>query len=268
MPKDQTTNGALAELWPTWFLDEPKEGERNGSAALIILHSPIGQYGYFDRLYRHARYTLCADGGANRLHDKLITQYPKLKWSEALRKALPNCIHGDLDSLKDDVRTRYEQLGVEISKDPDQYCPDFAKAMKKISQELPNVRDVLVLGSLGGRVDHGVGLLSELYREHKHNHPGIRFWLFSESSVSVILQPGTTAIHTPLHSGLITRNIGILPCYGPATISTQGMEWDVHDWPTEMGGQISTSNHIVSDRITVTTDTDVLLTIERAINQK
>lgn len=267
MLKDGKVNGAPAELSPTWFLGEPKESKSDQSTALIILHSPIGQYESFDRLYRHAFYTLCADGGANRLHDMLITQFPELKWSEALRQALPNCIHGDLDSLNDEVRTRYEQLGVEISKDPDQYCPDFAKAMQKISQALPNVRDVLALGSLGGRVDHGVGLLSELYREHKA-HPGIRFWLFSESSLSTILQPGTAVIHTPLNTGLITRNIGVLPCYGPATISTQGMEWDIHDWPTEMGGQVSTSNHIVSDRITVTTNNDVLLTIERVINQE
>lgn len=264
MPKDEVVDGIHSELWPTHFLDEWTESKDNGSVALIILHSPIHQYEHFHRLYQHASYTLCADGGANRLHDILTTQYPQLEWLEALRKAPPNCIHGDLDSLDDEVRKRYEQIGVEISKDADQYSPDFAKAMNKVTHELSNVHDVLVLGSLGGRVDHGVGLLSELFRAHKFDYPGIRYWLFSESSVSVILQPGTTVVHTPLSSGLITRNIGILPVYGPAVISTQGCEWNVQDWPTEMGGQISTSNHIVADCIAVTTNNDVLVTIERA----
>lgn len=252
-------------LSPTHFLEDYKSDESDiVQSALIILNSPIQQYGCFRRLYEHALYRLCADGGANRLCDLLTSQFIDLPWLEALQKALPDCIHGDLDSLDDAVRTRYEQLGVEISKDDDQYCPDFAKAMKKVSENLPKVSNVLVLGSLGGRVDHGVGLLSEMYSEHKR-HPRVIFWLFSESSVSVILKPGTTSVKTPLSSGLITRNIGILPVYGPAVISTKGLEWDVEDWPTKMGGQVSTSNHIMEDIVRVKTDVDILLTIERAV---
>lgn len=266
MPEGAEANGVHAELRPTQYLSAQQQDESNGSAALIILHSPIDQYEYVRRLYQHASYRLCADGGANRLYNILTKQFPDLTPIEALRKALPNCVHGDLDSLDNNVRKLYEQLGVEISKDPDQYSTDLEKAVKKVTTDRPDVRDVLVLGSLGGRVDHGVGLLSELYREHKYKHPDIRFWLFSESSISVLLRPGTTVIRTPLKSGLITQNIGILPVYGPAILTLHGMEWDVEDWPTEMGGQVSTSNHIVKDCVTVKTNNDVLLTIERATN--
>lgn len=63
--------------------------------------------------------------------------------------------------------------------------------------------------------------------------------------------------------GLITPNVGILPVYGPARITTHGLEWDVEDWPTHMGGQVSTSNHIVEDQIIVETDNEVLFTVER-----
>ena len=258
------------ELWPTKFLILKADGERStaggddGDVALIILHSPIADVEYFQRLWSHASFRLCADGAANNLHDLLVKQYPNLEVADALKTARPDAIHGDLDSLDDAVRKRYESIGVEVSKDPDQYSTDFGKAIKKVCERLPHVRDILVLGSVGGRVDQGIGLLGELYREQKVRKADARFWLFSEASVSTILSPGTTLIHTPLSEGLITRNTGILPVYGPAKISTKGLEWDVHDWATEMGAQMSTSNHIVSDSITISTNNHVLFTVERA----
>ena len=269
---DELTDGAKAELSPTKFLEEkkvqtkPSDDRGSGHVALIVLNSPISQYQYFYRLYNHANICLCADAGADRLHDLLVGHFPKLEWADALQSAPADIIHGDLDSLSDTVRKRYEQIGVEISKDPDQYSTDFGKAVKKVMERLPNAQDVLVLGSIGGRVDHGIGMLGELYREQKVRHPGVRFWLFSEASVSMILEPGSTIILTPLSGGLIKRSVGILPLYGPAAISTKGLEWDVEDWPTEMGGQMSTSNHIFADRITVTTNNDVLFTVERAVD--
>lgn len=258
-------------LWPTRFLEAKSTTDKlvNGAhgddeVALIILHTPIEDFDYFQRIWSHASFRLCADGAANRLYNLLTEQHPKVGWAEALQTALPDLIHGDLDSLKDTTRTRYERLGVEVSKDPDQYSTDFGKAVKKVFERLPNVRDILVLGSLGGRVDQGIGLLGELYREQRHRHPNLRFWLFSEASVSTILSPGTTVIHTPLSDGLITRNAGVLSVFTPAKISLEGFEWDVEDWQTEMGGQMSTSNHIVSDRINISTDKHVLFTVERA----
>ena len=266
----KSDNDESFELWPTTFLrwkssetDSAPEQEES-DVALIILHSPIDDIEYFRRLWSHASFRLCADGAANRLHDLLVKQYPKLKVGDALRIALPDVIHGDLDSLDHTVRRRYSSIGVEVSKDPDQYSTDLGKAIKKVCERLPSVRDILVLGSIGGRVDQGIGLLGELYREQKIRRSDVRFWLFSEASVSTILFPGSTVIHTPLSDGLITRNTGILPVYGPAQISTNGLEWDVQDWPTEMGGQMSTSNHIMSDSITISTNNHVLFTVERA----
>ncbi|KAK0249937.1 hypothetical protein B0A54_14853 [Friedmanniomyces endolithicus] len=261
-----TTNGGSLELRPTKYLERnaPRNCDAERKAALIILNSPINEKLYLEQLYAHASFCICADGGANRLHDLLSNQYEPSDWMKALRSLPPDLIHGDLDSLHDTVRQRYEQIGVEVSQDGDQYSTDFGKCIKKVIERLPDVRDILVLGSIGGRVDQGIGLLHELYREQVHRHPDVRFWLFSEASVSTVLGCGTTTISTPLESGLITRNVGILPLYGPAVLSTKGLEWDVEDWESEMGGQVSTSNHIVAERITVTTDKEVLFTVERA----
>jgi thiamine pyrophosphokinase len=68
-------------------------------------------------------------------------------------------------------------------------------------------------------------------------------------------------------NGIFTKNIGILPIYGAATISTKGLEWNVEDWRTEMGGRVSTSNHVLEDKIEVVTDEVVLFTIERVRNE-
>lgn len=264
----------ITTLYPTQYLEAPGQKE-NGrpqdvsrdDIALIILNSPISDFTYFHRLYKHASYTLCADAGADRLYNLLTSTYADLAWDTALRKALPDAIHGDLDSLTSHTRSCFSHLGVKITRDPDQYSTDFGKAIKTVLASRPTARDILVLGSVGGRVDQGIGLLHELYREQALRHPGVRFWLFSEASVSVVLGPGKTVLQTPVDGGLITPNVGILPVYGPAVISTKGLEWDVEGWRTEMGGQVSSSNHIVAERIEIETDREVLFTVERAVGR-
>ncbi|EMC96366.1 hypothetical protein BAUCODRAFT_122372 [Baudoinia panamericana UAMH 10762] len=256
MASNDNLRDNIEELKPTHYLES--------RMALIILNSPIPDLEYFRRLYDHASLRICADGGANRLYDLLLKQYGESKWIDGLRAMPPDLIHGDLDSLHDTVRKRYEQIGVQVTQDTDQYSTDFGKAINQVIERMPTVQTILVAGSLGGRVDQGIGLLHELYREQKLRHPRVRFWFFSEASVSTLLNTGATGVHTPVDEGLITRNIGILPLYGPATISTKGLEWDVEDWRTEIGGQVSTSNHIVADHITISTDNQVLFTVERA----
>jgi thiamine pyrophosphokinase len=178
---------------------------------------------------------------------------------------LPDSIHGDLDSLRDDVRAYYASQGVEVTQDPDQYSTDFGKTMQKLSSlgSAGRQHDVLVLGTLAGRVDQGLGLLHEMVREEA-KHEKLRVWLFSECSVSVILRSKHSAIQGLISSGLFTENVGLVPVYGPAIISTRGLEWDVQEWPTHMGGQVSTSNHVKADTVHVETDTPILFTIERA----
>ena len=178
---------------------------------------------------------------------------------------LPDIIHGDLDSLRDDVRAYYAAHGVDVSQDHDQYSTDFGKTMRKISsRSLSSSRkDVLILGTLAGRVDQGLGLLHEMIREET-KHPTLRLWLFSESSLSFILRSEHSIIQGLQSSGLFTENIGLVPVWGPATITTAGLEWDVKEWYTHMGGQLSTSNHVKADEVRVETNAPILFTIERA----
>ncbi|KAH7371081.1 thiamine pyrophosphokinase [Pyrenochaeta sp. MPI-SDFR-AT-0127] len=227
---------------------------------LLILNQPIAHFTAFSRLWEHTSYRICADGGANRLFDMfqgdLATQREQY---------LPDVVHGDLDSLRDDVKKYYRTHGVEVSQDGDQYSTDFGKTMQKICSRVSSARsqDVVVLGTLGGRVDQGLGLLHEMMREEA-KHANLRLWLFSESSVSFILRSRHNAVHGLQSSQVFTENVGLVPIWGPAVITTAGLEWDVREWETQMGGQVSTSNHVKADEVEVETNAPILFTIERA----
>lgn len=125
---------------------------------------------------------------------------------------------------------------------------------------------------------------------------GGNLYLISEESITFVLQQGKNIIHTPatrrpdiesvsrteVQAGegktprkrkhgeaqepqyFFEENIGIIPLSAPASITTRGLEWDVHDWHTEIGGQISTSNHIRADTVEVKTSVPVLFTMELA----
>jgi thiamine pyrophosphokinase len=59
-----------SELNPGIFLAEGHGAAQSGEGPdLLILNQPISDFTAFSRLWAHARYRICADGGANRLHD-------------------------------------------------------------------------------------------------------------------------------------------------------------------------------------------------------
>ncbi|KAF1982360.1 thiamine pyrophosphokinase, partial [Aulographum hederae CBS 113979] len=249
---------------------EPKQRPK-----LLILNQPISNFQTFERLWHAADYRVCADGGANRLWDMLGEGG---EGGEGRRENfLPDVIHGDLDSLRDDVRDYYAARRVTVSRDPDQESTDFGKAVGLLKQAFasdekaraaastnPPDSDIIILSTLAGRIDQGLGLLHELYRTHLSS-PFLRLWLFSERSVTFLLLPGQHTLHDLVSSNRFTENVGIVPLFGPARISTRGLEWDVKDWETQMGGRVSTSNHVRSEEVVVGVEGAVVLfTIELA----
>jgi thiamine pyrophosphokinase len=118
---------------------------------------------------------------------------------------------------------------------------------------------------------------------------GGNLYLVSEESITFIIQTGKNVIHTPAtrradittespkkrkrgenveREYFFEENIGIIPLSAPASITTKGFEWDVEKWHTEIGGQISTSNHIRADKVEVETSVPVLFTVELATRLK
>lgn len=154
-----------------------------------------------------------------------------------------------------------------IVHDPDQYSTDLTKSLKCIKdwaeKSKVDTLDVMALGGIGGRFDQGFSQLQSLYSASR-DESLIQGHLFlaNPQSICFMLSQGKNKIHTPLGPGLFGENVGIIPIGRPSTISTKGLEWDVTDWYTEFGGQISTSNHIKDDFVEVETSEQVLFAIE------
>jgi len=91
--------------WSTPFLDQPLDAAISRHA-LIILNQPFS-VALFDRVWNSCDWRCCADGGANRLYDLFITS--DIEDGATVRgHFLPNLIKGDLDSIRDDVRSYYQ----------------------------------------------------------------------------------------------------------------------------------------------------------------
>lgn len=147
--------------------------------------------------------------------------------------------------------------------------------------------DVLVLGGLGGRVDQAFSQIHHLYlvsaaqgEGREENAPG-NLYLVSEESITFVLRKGRNVVRTPgwwtsrsqrepltalepSQSEYLEENVGIIPVTGPTRISTQGFQWDVQDWTTSVGGNLSTSNHIRAGKVVVECEDAVLFTLELA----
>jgi thiamine pyrophosphokinase len=250
---------------------------------LIILNRPINADHAFYTIWNNSSYRICADGGANRLHDALPQDSKQvyvcslwLTWSNVDTNVLerPDTILGDLDSLKPEIRVFYEALGTPVIEVGDQFSTDFGKCMAHLRETFAQrpqdeLINIVIMGSISGRVDQGIGLLGELYRESQSCPKTWRLWLVSEGSISWILPPGKSRLvgltgkDDSEHDRLFSQNVGILPIYGPSKITTDGLEWDVTDWDTKIGGNVSSSNHVIADEVLVTTTEWVLFTIER-----
>ena len=189
---------------------------------------------------------------------------------------LPHAICGDMDSLRPDVAEHYRSKGVKIIKDPDQYSTDLTKCLKYIRDQAvenedkhdsPREKkvDVAILGSLAGRADQAFSQLHHLYTHSQDIHSMLgSLYLITTESVIFLLEKGQNRIHAPVGPKHFTENVGIIPIGRPSVITTHGFEWDVVDWSTEFGSQMSTSNHISAEMVEVETTERVLFTLEIA----
>jgi thiamine pyrophosphokinase len=143
------------------------------------------------------------------------------------------------------------------------------KAVNHIRENQDKGLDIVVLGGLGGRVDQGMSVMHQLYTYQKEpGYPDGRMYLLSTEAITFVLKAGRHRIKAiakygedGLGAGL-GKHVGIIPLKEPSVISTEGLEWDVENWETEFGGQMSTSNHVKKNWITVETTKDVLFTID------
>lgn len=193
----------------------------------------------------------------------------------------PQAICGDMDSLRPVVEKHYRERGTRIIQDPDQYSTDLSKCLKYINDlakkwsaqdgndgnapgPFQSMRpDIAIFGSLSGRADQAFSQLHQLYAANNGKFTMLGdLYLVTRESIMFVLEKGHNSIVTPVRAQCLTKNVGIIPLGRPSRISTHGLEYDVTDWPTEMGSQVSTSNYIRNPVVDVETTEKVLFTVQ------
>ena len=207
-------------------------------------------------LLRHTRRCFCADGGANRLYDELPALLPRLDPKDVRAAHIPECIVGDLDSVRPEVLRFYVDAGaraVDLSHDQD--TTDLHKALTAmVARVEPEpepeperdadadakaaARRILVVGALGGRFDHEMSNLSAM-----HEFAETRIVLLGRSSMATLVPPGITDIVPDLSAE--GPSCGLVPMQGPASVKTAGLRWDLDGGrQLRFGEFISTSNQL------------------------
>ncbi|KAK5996917.1 thiamine pyrophosphokinase 1 [Cladobotryum mycophilum] len=227
--------------------------------ALLVLNQPLRNGNNLRKLWRNSSLRVAADGGANRLHELSSFQG---KYSNL------HVIIGDLDSLRPSVRDFYSSqcTPAKIIEDTSQESADFGKAISYIRKTQSRGLDIVALGGIGGRVDQGLSQLHHLYLyQPGTGYPNGRIYLVSGSSLTFLLKTGSHRIQVKEEGEeeVFGKHVGIVPLKEPARISTKGLEWDVTDWETYIGGKLSTSNHVLPETriVEIETTKDVLFTI-------
>lgn len=231
---------------PAGILSSSKASSKQ---ALIVLNQKLPDAHLFERIWAQCDVRVCADGGANRLFDYFSDDSQRQKY-------IPNVVTGDFDSLRTEVKEYYAAAGSKIIFDPDQYATDFMKSVKAIN-EIGDGFTFIAMPSVGGRVDHNFHAIHMLFQLHSQ---GKQLFLVSDESITFLLDEGDNQIATPQR--MLGKTCGIIPIVGPGEITTTGLEWDVTNWHTSFGTQMSTSNHLVSDDVTVHCSTAMLFTVE------
>ncbi|KAI1077987.1 thiamine pyrophosphokinase [Whalleya microplaca] len=251
--------------------------------ALVILNQPIKDEVLFRDLWYLAVTRVAADGGANQVfalnqatYDMVATYVPETPPDFEGAYVNLDTIIGDLDSLSAEARDFYgAREDCCIIEMPDQYSTDFTKAVRFVRGAYPRT-DIVCLGGLGGRVDQGLSQLHHLYMfQTSPTYADGKMFFLSGDSLTFLLKPGLHRIHVREPDAAVDsraqrmtgepfdKYVGIIPIKEASVITTRGLEWDVQDWKTEFGGQMSTSNHLLPDTkvVEVETTNDVLFTI-------
>lgn len=259
-------------------------GESSG--ALVILNTNLYRIALRD-IWRHSLVRVCADGGANRLYDFFDSENEREKY-------LPDYITGDCDSLRADVEKYYVSRGTILIRQMSQYSTDFMKAiivallhtsgesgrralagpiesnngLSDLMSEvcpLPEI-SLYVAGGIGGRFDQLFHLINQLYTLTKE-YPGMAIFFYTETDVIFLIPKGVN--YVKYSSVLIFNTLELLPRCGllpfgkNVILNTRGLQFDVENWPSTVGGDVSTSNGILGkDGFVICTSEDIVLSVE------
>ena len=141
--------------------DSGNSKQQHSSAALIVLNTPIQTTAnrslpdVFRVLWESTTFHVCADGGANRLYDATTLSS---NLNDDIREdgiLIPDLITGDLDSIRPDVRSYYEERGVPIVCVEDQNYHDLDKSLMAVEKWIEKKKLMPLPSSSSNRNDDG-----------------------------------------------------------------------------------------------------------------
>lgn len=173
---------------------------------------------------------VAADGGADHLLAAGLT---------------PAAIIGDLDSITEQARAVFHDILYHIA---EQETTDFEKALTRIGASC-----VLALGFTGGRMDHALAVLNVLAR---HRTRPVVLLDGSDASFVVPQRPVTLALPD-------RTRISLMPL-SDTVVTATGLRWPLDRAQMHPAGMTSASNAVSEERVTISADGPLLVTLPRA----
>lgn len=212
-------------------------GEMQIMRSIILANGEYGDLRAYPEVLKDSDLILCADGGANYAYQLGL---------------IPDCIIGDLDSIKAEVKCYYERQGVEFKKYPARKdCTDVQLALELAAQQ--KTEEIIMLGSLGKRLDH---TLANIY-----------------ACINLVLQGIKISHYTPECWVYTTnREITIEGCPGDIVsvlalsdevlgVSETGFEYSLNDSVMRNSQPYAVSNVLSGHKGTITVQSGVLAVI-------
>lgn len=160
---------------------------------------------------------IALDGGANFLRSEGI---------------VPEVIIGDLDSVEN--ISYWQDQGVQIVHDPDQYSTDLGKALSQI--DAPFLR---ILGVLGDRMDHALAALAAVAKADI----GSRALLIGRDDAVRYISEEECLWHLPKN-----RRFSVWTMQPVNFITSSGLAYPLNGLCLSPAGMIGTSNHTTHDQ--------------------
>ncbi|KAI6043861.1 thiamine pyrophosphokinase [Pisolithus marmoratus] len=264
VPIDCLTSFWMMASVAYWHLSFLNSSAPPATRGLIILNQPLSR-NLLDILWKACSWHYCADGGANRLYD-LLPDDLRCWWVCCCRincchcqtrhdcRYVPDLVKGDLDSLRADVRDYYTSKGVSVVQDHGQNSTDLMKCIQSVEEKdklESREYEIIILGGLGGRLDHAMHTLSYVYKLRRTRK---KVFVVTDDNISWVLNEGQHCIH--IDHDILGPTCGLLPIGVDSTIlTTTGLRWNLTVAESSFDGLISTSNHLVPEEFFVTINT-------------
>ncbi|CAG9314580.1 unnamed protein product [Blepharisma stoltei] len=219
--------------------------ESNEQIDIIVLNtnnlSSFNEIYY--EIYERAVNIIAADGAANLIRESLMQRNGN---------QIPTIIVGDMDSISEETKEYFEEV-IQIY-DSDQDTTDFQKALGYVNNERPTI----VIGDLGGRMDHSLHAISVLFDP---NHADKSIYLYNSQNLAFPVFKGTTRII--FASKIPWKYFGMIPLCGPAVLTTEGFKWNFNSTLSEIGGIVSACNEVLENQVVIEGDKNILFTCSK-----